>query len=132
MHRPVTDARTAELASHVEAVRALARRLVRDGALAEDVAQETCAVAWQRGRFDAKWLSGVVRNVARHAFRSKARREKHEREAVVDEGEAVFDCDASHGLPLLRSRADAGTYATAVPGSTAHSGLGSTGWQPVW
>jgi RNA polymerase sigma-70 factor (ECF subfamily) len=91
----VTDARIQELAAHVDGVRELARRLVRDGALAEDVAQETCAIAWRRGRFDARWLAGVVRNVARHAFRAQARRERHEREAarpdVAESAEAAVE-----------------------------------------
>jgi RNA polymerase sigma-70 factor (ECF subfamily) len=71
-----------DVAAHAESVRALARRLVRDGGLAEDVAQETWLVAMRSPRRDdvplSWWLSGVVRNVVRHAQRDDATRRRHE------------------------------------------------------
>lgn len=74
------------LAGHAAAVRRLARGLVYDAALAEDVAQEALGVAARRppaaGRSWGAWLAGIVRNVARNRLRGERRRRSHEAEAA--------------------------------------------------
>ena len=70
------------LLAHVDGMRRLARCLVRDPALAEDVAQDAVLVALSRGPRHGRnlrgWLNGVVRNVARSTRRTAARRARHE------------------------------------------------------
>lgn len=74
------------LAGHAAAVRRLARGLVYDASLAEDVAQEALGVAARRppaaGRSWGAWLAGIVRNVARNRLRGERRRRSHETEAA--------------------------------------------------
>jgi RNA polymerase sigma-70 factor (ECF subfamily) len=93
-----------DVAAHAERVRALARRLVKDGGLAEDVAQETWLVALRRPRRDdvplSWWLSGVVRNVVRHARRDDATRRRRELESPqrrdVDAPDALVERTEIH------------------------------------
>lgn len=70
-------------------VRALARRLIEDGAEAEDVAQEAMVVAlrgtWQEPRALRQWLGAVVRNLSRNARRRGAVRGR--REGPFEDGE---------------------------------------------
>lgn len=73
------------LASQTEWLRRLARRLVRDRDLAEDVVQETLLVALQRPPREATtesglraWLTGVAQNLARMTRRSEGRRSLRE------------------------------------------------------
>ncbi|MEL6715816.1 MAG: sigma factor, partial [Planctomycetota bacterium] len=91
----------AALLEHADWVRALARRLVRDEATADDVAQEALSVAIERppragGSVDAGdtassdpsvrgWLARVVQNVARQRARSEGRRARRERRGSRDE-----------------------------------------------
>ncbi|MEM9801598.1 MAG: sigma factor, partial [Planctomycetota bacterium] len=58
----------------------LARRLVRDECLADDMAQEAVLAALRAGRADAPraWWIGVVRNLARDEARSAGRRRARE------------------------------------------------------
>ncbi|HMG54459.1 MAG TPA: sigma-70 family RNA polymerase sigma factor, partial [Kofleriaceae bacterium] len=67
-------------------VRRLARALVRDDAVADDVAQDAWLLAMQHPPSDARplrpWLHRVVRNVARMRHRAAVRREA--REAAVE------------------------------------------------
>jgi len=70
------------LLEHVDGMRRLAQRLVRDPALAEDVAQDAVLVALSKGPRNRRnirgWLNGIVRNVARESHRSAQRRARHE------------------------------------------------------
>lgn len=78
-----------ELESHALFLRRLARRLVRDAPLAEDVAQETWRAALARppsrvGSWRG-WLAVAARNVARQFARGERRRGEHERRAAARE-----------------------------------------------
>jgi len=70
-------------------LRALARTLVRDPDLAEDLAQETCVVALERpprrGADTRAWLGTVLRNLLRQRHRSEARRKVREEAAARPE-----------------------------------------------
>lgn len=74
------DAR--ELGQHVEWVRALARRLVADDHLADDLAQETWLAALrnppERDRPIRPWLAAVLRNHSRQESRARRRRSVRE------------------------------------------------------
>lgn len=78
------------LARHAEFVRRLARGLVRDADLAEDVAQETLVAAWQHPpRQPASlraWMAQTARRAAGALGRSERRR--HDRERSVARPEA--------------------------------------------
>ncbi len=76
-----------ELREHTDAVRRLARRILRDDARADDVVQETWLMALrrpprERARLGA-WLGRVARNFALRARRDDRRRRRHE-EATAD------------------------------------------------
>lgn len=70
------------LTERTDWVRALARRLVGDAHLADDVAQEATLAALRDAprarRIGPAWLAGIVRNVAANVRRSDARRVRHE------------------------------------------------------
>lgn len=71
-----------DLLRHEPYLRALARRLVRDDATAEDLVQETWLASLEgppspRGAL-RPWLAGVVRNLARNRARGEARRGRRE------------------------------------------------------
>src|SRR5688572_15305709 len=81
---------------HVEGLRRLARRLLRDDADADDVVQETLLLAIRRAPARilhlGPWLRGVVRKKASEARRSQKRRER--RESSVTAREPAMDvCD---------------------------------------
>ena len=65
-------------------VRRLARRLVSDADLSEDLAQEALLAAWRRGPAEAEdaelraWLRGALRNLAAYFYRGDARRRARE------------------------------------------------------
>lgn len=87
-----------ELFEHAEFLKNLARRLLRDEHLAEDVAQETLVAALthpprERGALQA-WLARTARNLALNRRTAAARRERHEQaasrpEPVDAEGQAL-------------------------------------------
>lgn len=67
---------------HLDWVRGLARSLVRDASLADDIAQETWLAALRRtsaaGMVSRGWLARVVRNFVRQEHRRAAIRNEHE------------------------------------------------------
>lgn len=70
------------LLSHAEWLRALARRLVRDAATAEDLVQDTWIAALKSppdpGRPVRPWLAGVARRLARMRARTEGRRTRRQ------------------------------------------------------
>ena len=83
----------------------LARGLLGDEALAEDVVQEVELRALNRppasGASPAGWLATVTRNLARNALRSRARRDRHEGAAARAE-RVETHAGALEGLELQR------------------------------
>ncbi len=95
-----------ELLANVTWVQGLARRLLRDASLAEDVAQDVLAVAWeargrevQPGRLRA-WLNSVTRNLAYQALRREGAREGVELEAARSEAteDSTARAELQHSL----------------------------------
>ena len=83
-----------ELLAQMTWVTALARSLVRDPNLAQDVAQQTWLTALERPPTTARtgpglraWLATVTRNAARGAFRGEGRRTAREQQAARPEAE---------------------------------------------
>jgi RNA polymerase sigma factor (sigma-70 family) len=80
----------AVLLEQVSWIRRLARELVSDRELAEDLVQETCAVALQRAPEEPRklrqWLAEVLRNALRQHARSQGRRRARESLAARPEG----------------------------------------------
>ncbi len=78
-----------ELAGHRGFVEALARRLVFDQHLAEDLVQETLLAAMQNPPREKRalraWLARVVRNLAYRTLRTRARRDRREKLAARPE-----------------------------------------------
>ena len=75
---------------HARWVRALARDVLRDAQLAEDVTQEALLSAWQGGSAPTgdqarlrSWLAATARNIARMTRRSESNRRAREKEAAV-------------------------------------------------
>lgn len=79
----------AQLLQHMDWIRALARQLVSDRQLADDVAQETWRQASERPPRDARnvrgWLAAVTRHVAINARRGESRRRVHEQRGARPE-----------------------------------------------
>lgn len=100
----------AALVAEMDGIRRLARRLVADAEVAEDVAQETFAVALEarprEGWPLSRWLKGVARNVARGWRRREGRRLRHERAAARPEARPG-DFDVASGLSARRMVLDA-------------------------
>ncbi|MCC6406782.1 MAG: sigma-70 family RNA polymerase sigma factor [Planctomycetes bacterium] len=74
--------------------RRLARSLVRDGAAADDLAQDAWVAALQapeRVECSRGWFGGVLRNLARQARRAHDRREARERAASASEATEPVD-----------------------------------------
>jgi len=70
---------SAELVAHVEAVRAPGAESRRRRARSRKTSRRArTVVAIESGRADMRWLTGVVRNLSRRAFRSASRRARHE------------------------------------------------------
>jgi RNA polymerase sigma factor (sigma-70 family) len=95
MQNPERSIREADLLAQMGWVRELARALVPDPTLAEDLAQETWLTATARpprtldGEHGLRaWLSTVVRNLARKEVRSKRRRVRRETDSARPESQA--------------------------------------------
>src|SRR4029079_13345856 len=79
------------LLQHADALRRLARRLVRDDAEADDLVQETWTSVLEKPRTDEpasgwkRWLFGVARNLARERLRSEGRGQRREHTAARSE-----------------------------------------------
>ena len=71
-----------ELAAHANFLRRLARNLVRDESLADDLVQDTLVAAMEkpgRNRGPLRgWLTGVLKNLARMSHRERERRKRRE------------------------------------------------------
>ncbi|MCP3914536.1 MAG: sigma-70 family RNA polymerase sigma factor [bacterium] len=93
-----------DLLEHREFVRRLARRMVREQALSDDIEQQTWLTVLERPpRHDAglrAWLSLVVRNVAIRSFRAEGRRVLRERRAWSERDDGEVDEDL--GFEALR------------------------------
>jgi len=80
---------------HLDWVRGLARSLVRDASLADDITQEACLAALQRpaaaGGASKGWLARVVRNAVRQENRRNAIRREHEERTIVRDETAPTD-----------------------------------------
>ncbi len=78
-----------QLLRHLGWLQALARQLVRDDDLADDLVQETLLTAIERPprvrQATGAWLRRVLRNLAYRAHRRRLRRERRERLAAVPE-----------------------------------------------
>jgi RNA polymerase sigma-70 factor (ECF subfamily) len=76
-------------------MRRLARSLLRDASLADDVVQEAALAAWRRGREGEvpprSWWAAVVRNVAAKMGRGERRREARERAVARRESQPGTD-----------------------------------------
>lgn len=85
----------ATLMLHQEWVRSLAHRLVRDGAAADDIAQQTMLEAVARAPGELRqargWLTRVVRNAARAFVRGERRRTRREQFVAQHAETAAID-----------------------------------------
>lgn len=100
-----------ELLRHSEWLGALARRLVRDGASAEDLVQETWLAALRRGPELGEdlrpWLARVVRNAARQRARSERARHERERAATSEPADWPSSGELVSRLEIRRELIDA-------------------------
>ncbi len=90
-------------------VRALARNLVADPDVTDDVLQQVCLLALQRTPRDARegprlraWLAAVTRTLARHSYRSDVRRNRREEAAALPESLPSTIDVAAHREALRR------------------------------
>src|SRR5262245_45123387 len=89
-----TPATPDELLSHVGFVTRLARGLVRDANVADDVVQQTWLAALQRPPRASNvrhWLATVARNVARKLKRAESARGRVEERAAKSEVSLALD-----------------------------------------
>ncbi|MEZ6018337.1 MAG: sigma-70 family RNA polymerase sigma factor [Planctomycetota bacterium] len=101
-------------------IRRVARGLVRDPQLAEDLAQDAWVAGLEKGRTGAEarpWLRGVVQNKRRALFRSSARREA--REQAVARADASPPADEVVEQLQLRQRVAQALMALDEPYRTA-------------
>ena len=72
-----------QLLEHEGFLRALARRLLRDAARADDLVQETWLVALRSSKrpdeVKRAWLAGILKNLARRSVRTDVRRTRREK-----------------------------------------------------
>jgi len=110
-----TPTLTSKLMAEMGWVRELARSLVRDGSLAEDIAQDTYVIAAERQPDQTRplrpWLARVVVNLVRTRRRGDARRaERHLRAIDADAGRAApsgpTPAELVERLELQRALAD--------------------------
>ena len=99
------------LLAHSRYVRALARELVFDAALARDVEQETWLAALDQAPRDPRalrgWLAALVRNIALKAWRSADRRRNRELEHARVERGAPTPADVAEREELRRRLVEA-------------------------
>ena len=102
-----SQAATAAL-EHLDWVRALARSLVRDPGLADDIAQETWLAALRKPAsgtgISRGWLASVVRNAVRQEHRRGAIRREHEERARVEGEAASTDAWSCAGIEIPKIR----------------------------
>ncbi|MCZ6573088.1 MAG: sigma-70 family RNA polymerase sigma factor [Planctomycetota bacterium] len=102
----MTKRQLEQLLRHQGFLRALARRLLRDAARADDVVQEAWLVALKSNKSPSEvrrgWLAGVVRNLVRRTYRDDVRRAR--REKVAARGEEVRATDELFTQMMLRRR----------------------------
>ena len=83
------------LTADLDGLRRLARSLVLDPSEADDVVQETVAIALERsipaGASASRWLRGVCRNVARRLARGESRRRRRETLVALEEATPTTD-----------------------------------------
>jgi RNA polymerase sigma-70 factor (ECF subfamily) len=100
----------AQLLEQVSWIRRLARELVHDRELAEDLVQETCVVALERSPREParlrQWLAEVLRNVLRQRARAANRRKQREADAARAEALEPTDQLVERAL-LQRALVDA-------------------------
>lgn len=89
---PPSSIRPDELLTQLSWMRALARSLVRHPELADDLLQQVCLLALQRGPDESRegpgfraWLASAIRRMASHSGRASARRTRRERAAARPE-----------------------------------------------
>ena len=87
-------------------MRALARRLLRDVARADDVVQEAWLIALKSNKSPSEvrrgWLAGIVRNLVRRTYRDDVRRAR--REKMAARGDEVRATDELFTQMMLRRR----------------------------
>lgn len=80
--QPIQRIDPEDLLAHLDWLAALARQLVREPGLAEDLTQDTCVVALQHGPDDPGrirlWLATIARNLLRQRVRGEGRRRARE------------------------------------------------------
>lgn len=131
----------AQLLAETDWVRRLARRLVADPELAEDVAQETLLVAWRDGAGVKgslrPWLAGVTRNLARTLGRNEGRRRAREEDAARSDEVSFEDAlakseghfllaQAVNDLPEAQRAAVVWRYVEGLPYAEVAGRLGVT------
>src|SRR4029079_7729869 len=107
-HANEAGSRLDELMGDIAWVRRLARALVKDPTVPDDVAQDAWLLATQHPPSDTRplrpWLRRVVLNVVRMRHRAASRREA--REAAVVPGNAPTPADLVERVELQRAVAD--------------------------
>ena len=95
------------LRNHADALRPLARRLLKDDDAAEDVLQDTWLVALRHppARLDSLggWLRTVTRSLALKRLRGESRRARREERSACSEAEEVTAQSAVERARIFRS-----------------------------
>lgn len=107
MERMSSDGFSNELTVDDRWLRGLARRVVGDPDVADDVAQETWLRASRHGVFARGWLSTAVRHVAIQWARGDARRGRRERAAATPERHDVDVAETAAQLSARSALVDA-------------------------
>jgi RNA polymerase sigma-70 factor (ECF subfamily) len=110
------------LTEHVDWIRRLARRLVGDAELADDLAQDTCLAVLRTDRSVAPrapraWLGTILRNTARQAQRGASRRRR--RETAAARAETTPPTDEIVERLAIQRRISTAVEALAEPYRTA-------------